>query len=51
MLGYVGAGGIGVKLNEEALGLFKYERVSIIILFILRWLCWSMRFPKRFAGG
>ena len=25
--------GIGVKLNE-ALGLFKYERVSIIILFI-----------------
>ena len=33
VLGYVGAGGIGVKLNE-ALGLFKYERVSIIILFI-----------------
>ena len=33
VLGYVGAGGIGVKLNE-ALGLFKYERVSVIILFI-----------------
>lgn len=33
VLGYVGAGGIGVKLNES-LGLFKYERVSIIILFI-----------------
>ena len=33
VLGYVGAGGIGVKLNE-ALGLFKYERVSIIIIFI-----------------
>ncbi|MBR1709956.1 MAG: phosphonate ABC transporter, permease protein PhnE [Clostridia bacterium] len=33
VLGYVGAGGIGVKLNE-ALGLFRYERVSIIILFI-----------------
>ena len=33
VLGYVGAGCIGVKLNE-ALGLFKYERVSIIILFI-----------------
>lgn len=33
VLGYVGAGGIGVKLNE-ALGLFRYERVSVIILFI-----------------
>lgn len=33
VLGYVGAGGIGVKLNE-ALGMFKYQRVSIIILFI-----------------
>lgn len=33
VLGYVGAGGIGVKLNE-ALGLFRYERVSIIIIFI-----------------
>ncbi|MBR1585525.1 MAG: phosphonate ABC transporter, permease protein PhnE [Clostridia bacterium] len=33
VLGYVGAGGIGVKLNE-ALGLFRYERMSIIILFI-----------------
>lgn len=33
VLGYVGAGGIGVKLNET-LGLFRYERVSIIILFI-----------------
>ena len=33
VLGYVGAGGIGVKLNE-ALGLFRYERVSMIILFI-----------------
>lgn len=33
VLGYVGAGGIGVKLNE-ALGLFKYQRVSVIILFI-----------------
>lgn len=33
VLGYVGAGGIGVKLNE-ALGLFRYNRVSIIILFI-----------------
>lgn len=33
ILGYVGAGGIGVKLNE-ALGLFKYQRVSIIIIFI-----------------
>ena len=31
--GYVGAGGIGVKLNET-LGLFRYERVSVIILFI-----------------
>ena len=33
VLGYVGAGGIGVKLNET-LGLFRYERVSVIILFI-----------------
>lgn len=33
VLGYVGAGGIGVKLNE-AMGLFRYERVSVIILFI-----------------
>ena len=33
VLGYVGAGGIGVKLNE-ALGLFRYERVFMIILFI-----------------
>jgi phosphonate transport system permease protein len=34
VLGYVGAGGIGVMLNSS-LALFKYERVSIIILFIL----------------
>ncbi len=33
VLGYVGAGGIGVKLNE-ALGMFRYQRVSVIILFI-----------------
>ena len=33
VLGYVGAGGIGVKLNET-LGLFRYERVSVIILLI-----------------
>lgn len=34
VLGYVGAGGIGVILNSS-LALFKYERVSIIILSIL----------------
>lgn len=34
VLGYVGAGGIGVMLNSS-LALFKYERVSIIILLIL----------------
>ncbi|MCL1948964.1 MAG: phosphonate ABC transporter, permease protein PhnE [Turicibacter sp.] len=34
ILGYVGAGGIGVVLNS-ALGLFRYDRVSVIILFIL----------------
>lgn len=33
VLGYVGAGGIGVALNT-ALGLFKYDRVSIIIISI-----------------
>lgn len=33
VLGYVGAGGIGVTLSA-ALGLFKYDRVSIIILSI-----------------
>ncbi len=33
VLGYVGAGGIGVALNT-ALGLFKYNRVSIIIISI-----------------
>ena len=34
VLGYVGAGGIGVILNSS-LALMKYERVSIIILTIL----------------
>jgi phosphonate transport system permease protein len=34
VLGYVGAGGIGVILNSS-LALLKYERVSIIILTIL----------------
>lgn len=34
VLGYVGAGGIGVLLNSS-LALLKYERVSIIILTIL----------------
>lgn len=34
VLGYVGAGGIGVILNSS-LALFQYERVSIIILTIL----------------
>ena len=34
ILGYVGAGGIGVILNSS-LALLKYERVSIIILTIL----------------
>ena len=33
VLGYVGAGGIGVTLSA-ALGLFRYDRVSIIILSI-----------------
>ena len=33
VLGYVGAGGIGVILNTS-LGLFKYDRVSLIILII-----------------
>lgn len=33
VLGYVGAGGIGVTLSS-ALGLFRYDRVSIIILCI-----------------
>lgn len=33
VLGYVGAGGIGVTLNA-ALGLFRYDRVSIIIISI-----------------
>lgn len=33
VLGYVGAGGIGMALNAS-LGLFKYDRVSIVILFI-----------------
>ena len=33
VLGYVGAGGIGMALSTS-LGLFKYDRVSIIILFI-----------------
>ena len=34
VLGYVGAGGIGVTLNT-ALGFRQYGRVSLIILFIL----------------
>ena len=34
VLGYVGAGGIGVLLNSS-LSLMRYDRVSIIILFIL----------------
>jgi phosphonate transport system permease protein len=34
VLGYVGAGGIGVILNAS-LALLNYERVSIIILTIL----------------
>jgi len=34
ILGYVGAGGIGVVLNS-ALGLFRYDRVSVIILVII----------------
>lgn len=34
VLGYVGAGGIGVILNSS-LALFQYERVSIVILSIL----------------
>ncbi len=33
VLGYVGAGGIGVILNTS-LGLFKYDRVSLVILMI-----------------
>ncbi len=33
VLGYVGAGGIGVILNTS-LGLFKYDRVSLVILTI-----------------
>lgn len=33
VLGYVGAGGIGMALSTS-LGLFKYDRVSIIIIFI-----------------
>jgi phosphonate transport system permease protein len=33
VLGYVGAGGIGVTLSS-ALGLFRYDRVSIIIICI-----------------
>ncbi|MDK6689832.1 phosphonate ABC transporter, permease protein PhnE, partial [Aerococcus urinae] len=34
VLGYVGAGGIGVILNSS-LALLQYERVSMIILMIL----------------
>lgn len=34
ILGYVGAGGIGVALHSS-LGLFRYDRVAVIILFIL----------------
>lgn len=34
VLGYVGAGGIGVMLNSS-LALLKYDRVSVIILLIL----------------
>lgn len=33
VLGYVGAGGIGVILNAS-LGLFRYDRVSVIILMV-----------------
>lgn len=33
VLGYVGAGGIGVILNAS-LGLFRYDRVSVVILMI-----------------
>ncbi len=33
MLGYVGAGGIGVILNSS-LGLLRYDRVFVIILMI-----------------
>jgi len=34
ILGYVGAGGIGIVLNSS-LGLFRYDRVAVIILVIL----------------
>lgn len=34
VLGYVGAGGIGTILNAQ-LGLFRYDRVSVVILMIL----------------
>jgi phosphonate transport system permease protein len=34
VLGYVGAGGIGIMLNSS-LALFRYDRVSVIILVIL----------------
>ena len=34
VLGYVGAGGIGVILNSS-LALLRYDRVSVIILMIL----------------
>ena len=34
VLGYVGAGGIGVILNSS-LALLKYDRVSVVILLIL----------------
>ena len=34
VLGYVGAGGVGVLLNSS-LALFRYDRVSIIVLLIL----------------
>ncbi len=33
VLGYVGAGGIGIVLNAS-LGLFKYDRVSLVLLTI-----------------
>lgn len=33
VLGYVGAGGIGVILNAS-LGLFRYDRVSVVILMV-----------------
>lgn len=34
VLGYVGAGGIGIILNSS-LALLQYDRVSVIILLIL----------------